>query len=128
MNEIEITKDTPKELIRYDENGNATLSFDGDVHLVTNGDFLITAKGEVSVLSQTAISLDCALLLLNCRLARQIREIKQDLRLQFIDMLGGMPNLTNEQQGYLKITKKKAVDLLSLEDEEVSHLEQEEND
>jgi len=128
MNEIEITKDTPKELIRYDENGNATLSFGGDVHLVTDGDFLITAKGEVSVLSQTAISLDCALLLLNCRLARQIREVKRELRLQFIDMLGGMPNLTDEQKGYLNITKQKAVDLLSLEDEEVSHLEQVEKD
>jgi hypothetical protein len=124
MNNI-TTKETPKELIRYDKDGNATLSFDGDVRIVTNGDFLITANGEVSVLSKTAISLDCALLLLNCRLSRQIREVKRELRLQFINMLGGMPNLTDEQKGYLKVTQKKAVDLLSLEDEEVSHLDEE---
>jgi hypothetical protein len=115
---------TRQEVIQYDENGNAILVFDKDVHIITNGDFIVTAHGEVSMLSKTAISLDCALLLLNCRLSKQLREMKQELRTQFIDMLGGMPNLSPEQKVYLKATKAKAVDLLSLEDEEISHFEQ----
>jgi hypothetical protein len=114
-----------RDLVQYDEDGNALMVFDGGVHIVTNGDFLITSKGEVSILSETALSLDCALLLLNCRLSRQLREMKHELRLMYIDMLGGMPDLTDEQKHYLKITKNKAVDLLSLPVEEVSHLEEE---
>lgn len=121
MNEVEVVEEV-KDLITYDEEGNAVLSFGRDVHLVVNGDFLITSKGEVSILSETALSLDCALLLLNCRLSKQLREMKHELRMMYIDMMGGMPNLTEEQKYYLKMTKNKAVALLSLDEEEVSHL------
>lgn len=114
------------ELVQYDEQGNATIVFDGNVNIVSNGDFLITANGEVSILSSTALSLDCALLLLNCRLSKQLRQMKHELRMQFIDMLGGMPSLTEEQKIYLKATKSKVTELLSLDKEELSHLEQEE--
>jgi hypothetical protein len=119
----EVTKKI-NEVIAYDVEGNATIVFEKDVHLVTNGDFLITAKGEVSILSQTALSLDCALLLLNCRMSRQIRQMKHDLRLQFIDMLGGMPSITEEQREYFEESKKKVVSLLELTEDETSHLNQ----
>ena len=110
-------------IIDYDDEGNVTLTFDKNINIVTNGDFIVTAKGEVSVLSRTAISLDCALLLLNCRLAKQIREMQHELRIQFLDMFEGMPSLTDEQKKYFKVTKDKACKLLSLDPEEVSHLE-----
>jgi hypothetical protein len=113
-----------QQIIQYDDDGNAMMVFEGDVHIVTNGDFVVTANGEVSMLSRSAISLDCALLMLNCRLSKQLREMKHELRLQFIDMMGGMPNLTDEQKSYLKITKNKAVEILSLDSKDVSHLEE----
>jgi hypothetical protein len=114
---------TNSDIIQYDEKGNAILVFDKDVHLVVNGDFLITANGEVSILSRTALSLDCALMSFNCRLSKQIREMKHELRLQFIDMIGGMPSVSEDQKQYLRVLKSKAVELLSLTDEEISHLE-----
>jgi len=120
MNELIEKKN---DIVQYDKEGNALLVFDKDVHLVVNGDFLITATGEVSILSQTVLSLDCALLSLNCRLSKQIREMKQELRLQFIDMIGGMPSVTEEQKHYLRVLKSKATELLSLTDEEISHLD-----
>jgi hypothetical protein len=126
-----MTKDVIKkenDVISYDENGNAILSFDKNVHFVVNGDFEITANGEVSILSKTAMSLDCALILLNCRLSKQIRRVKEELRMEFVDMIGGMPNLTEEQKQYARETKKQAMKLLDLTETEVSHLNFEEGD
>lgn len=119
---------TDKNIVQYDEDGNATLFFDRDLNIVTNGDFTITTNGEVSILSATALSLDCALLLLNCRLSKQIREMKHELRLQFIDMLGGMPSITDEQKVYFEESKKRVVRLLDLTEDEISHLKQEDKE
>ena len=123
MSDVEVVKHN---LVEIDAEGNTTLTIDGDLHIVTNGDFLVTANGEMGLLSKTAINLDCALLLFNSRLCKQIRQMKQDLRLQFIDMLGGMPNLTTDQKVYLKVTKERITELLELEETELSYLEQEE--
>ncbi len=112
-------------IIEYDAEGNATLAVNGDLHIVTNGDFLISSRGEVSVLSKTAVSFDCALLLLNCRLSKQLRRIKEELRMEFIELIGGMPDITPEQLEYVKYTKSKAKELLQLPDEELSHIKTE---
>jgi hypothetical protein len=111
-----------QDMVQYDNKGNVTLVFEKDVHIVANGDFLITANGEVSILSRTALSLDCALMALNCRLTKQIRDMKMELRLQFIDMIGGIPAVSDDQKQYLKVLKNKVTELLSLNDEDTSHL------
>jgi len=121
MNDIEKVDSIP---VEYDENGNALVVFENGVHFVVNGDFQITAKGEVSLLSTTVMSLDCALLLLNCRLSKQIRDIKEEMRTDFIDMLGGLPDMTPGQMEYVIQTKQKVKQLLNLSDSDISHIKE----
>lgn len=125
MNEIEKVNSIP---VKYNEKGQATLVFENDAHFIVNGDFQITAKGEVSVLSQTAISLDCAILLLNCRMAKQIRDMKKELRLELLDILGALPDATPAQLQYIKQTKQQVKKLLNLNDEELSHIKDKKDD
>ena len=110
--------------VKQDADGNTVLEFDKGLHLVIDGDFEITANGEVSVLSKTAITLDCALMLLNCRMAKQIRKVKEEMRLDFIETLGGFPDMTPSQLEYVKVAKQKIRDVLHLDEKELSHIKE----
>lgn len=51
-----------------------------NIHISVNGDLLITINGETSILSKNVISIDSPLLLLNCFLTKQLRELKDELK------------------------------------------------
>jgi hypothetical protein len=96
-----------------------------NIHISVNGDLLITINGETSILSKNVISIDSPLLLLNCFLTKQLRELKDELKYELINILGGLPSLTSEQLDYLENCKIKAVKLLELNELDVSHLKRE---